>query len=108
MPKLKDDSSVKIKAVVKEIEKVDERPAATWFWIKNSAGEASLSATFLTVSFLVTTIAYIVSMFEEIGPFKLRQFDAGATSAYFVPLLTLYFGRRWTDAKFSSVDEGEK
>jgi len=31
-----------------------------------------------------------------------RPFDTGACSAYFIPLLTLYFGRRWTDAKFSS------
>lgn len=89
--------------IVKEEEKT-ERPKASWFWIKNSAGQASLSVTFLTVSFLVTTAAYVVSMFEEIGPLKLRPFDVGATSTYFIPLLTLYFGRRWTDAKFS----GEK
>jgi hypothetical protein len=88
---------------VKEVEKT-ERPKASWFWIKNSAGQASLSVTFLTVSFLVTTAAYVASMFEEIGPLKLRPFDVGATTSYFIPLLTLYFGRRWTDAKFS----GEK
>jgi hypothetical protein len=81
-----------------------ERPKPSWFWIKNSKGQASLSVTFLTVSFLVTTAAYVVSMFEEVGPLKLRPFDVGATSTYFIPLLTLYFGRRWTDAKFS----GEK
>jgi len=89
--------------IVKEVEKT-ERPKASWFWIKNSAGQASLSVTFLTVSFLVTTAAYVASMFEEIGPLKLRPFDVGATTSYFIPLLTLYFGRRWTDAKFS----GEK
>jgi len=90
----------------KELEKPSaksaERPKATWFWVKNSSGQASLSVTFLTISFLVTTVAYIASMFEEIGPLKLRPFDVGATSTYFIPLLTLYFGRRWTDAKFSS------
>lgn len=82
--------------------KSSETPKATWFWIKNSSGQASLSVTFLTVSFLVTTVAYIASMFEELGPIKVRPFDVGATSTYFIPLLTLYFGRRWTDAKFSS------
>jgi len=93
-----DDSSPEA-VTKKKLEKV-EPPKASWFWIKNSSGQASLSVTFLTVSFMVTTAAYVVSMFEEIGPLKLRQFDVGATSTYFIPLLTLYFGRRWTDAKF--------
>lgn len=79
-----------------------ETPKASWFWIKNSAGEASLSVTFLTVAFVVTTFNYIASMFETVGPLHVRPFDTGACSAYFIPLLTLYFGRRWTDAKFSS------
>jgi len=81
-----------------------EKPKASWFWIKNSSGEASLSVTFLTISFLVTTGAYILSLFDEIGGFKIKPFDTGATGTYFIPLLTLYFGRRWTDAKYS----GEK
>jgi len=85
-------------ALIKVIEK-KERPKSSWFWIKNSAGQASLSVTFLTISFLVTTTAYIISMFEGIGSLKLRPFDVGATTTYFVPLLTLYFGRRWTDAR---------
>lgn len=77
-------------------------PKASWFWIKNSSGEASVSTTFLTIAFAVTTLNYAASMFESIGPFQLRTFDVGACSAYFIPLLTLYFGRKWTDAKFSS------
>ena len=96
-----DNSSPSPEVAVKEALEKQERPKSSWFWIKNSSGQASLSVTFLTVSFFVTTAAYVVSMFEEIGPLKLRQFDVGATSTYFIPLLTLYFGRRWTDAKFS-------
>jgi hypothetical protein len=81
-------------------------PSPSWFWIKNSKGEASASVTFLTLSFVVTTFAYVASIFEHIGPLAVRQFDAGACGAYFIPLLTLYFGRRWTDAKFDGPKEG--
>lgn len=96
-----DNSTPTPEVVVKEALEKPETPKPSWFWIKNSSGQASLSVTFLTISFLVTTAAYVASMFEEVGPLKLRQFDVGATSSYFIPLLTLYFGRRWTDAKFS-------
>lgn len=89
-----DDSQVK-EPVIDAVEKV--KPS--WFWIKNSKGEASVSVTFLTIAFLATTASYVASMFESIGPLVPRQFDAGACSAYFIPLLTLYFGRRWTEAK---------
>lgn len=95
---MSDDKEKKVKDL--------ESPKKSWFWIRNSSGQASLSVTFLTISFLVTTAAYIFSMFEQVGSLKLRPFDAGATSVYFIPLLTLYFGRRWTDAKF--LNEGEK
>ena len=86
------------KVAISEIEKV--KPS--WFWIKNSKGEASVSVTFLTVAFIVTTAAYVGSMFEHIGPVALRPFDVGACSTYFIPLLTLYFSRKFTDAKFNS------
>lgn len=76
-----------------------EKVKPSWFWIKNSKGEASVSATFLTIAFLVTTASYVLSMFESIGPVVPKPFDVGACSAYFIPLLTLYFGRRWTEAK---------
>jgi hypothetical protein len=82
-------------------QRVEAPPSPSWFWIKNSKGESSASVTFLTISFIVTTFSYIAATFEHIGPLTIRPFDAGACSAYFIPLLTLYFGRRWTDAKFS-------
>jgi len=91
---MSDESSEKI--AIDEVEKI--KPS--WFWIKNSKGEASVSVTFLTVAFGVTTLAYVGSIFEHIGPIALRPFDVGACSTYFVPLLTLYFGRRWTESKF--------
>jgi hypothetical protein len=79
-----------------------EKVKPSWFWIKNGAGEASVSVTFLTIAFAVTTASYILSMFDHIGSFVPKAFDVSACSAYFIPLLTLYFGRKWTDAKLGS------
>lgn len=78
-----------------------EKVKPSWFWIKNTQGEASATITFLTVAFIVTTASYVLSMFENIGTVSLRPFDSAACSAYLIPLLTAYLGRRWTDAKFS-------
>lgn len=74
----------------------------SWFWIKDSRGFGSVTVTFVTVAFWVTTIAYIASAIEKIGPFVVRPFDVAACSTYFIPLLTLYFGRKATEAKYAS------
>lgn len=74
-----------------------------WYWISDSKGYGSVTVTFATVAFWVTTFAYIASIFDSVGPIKFRQFDVAACAAYLTPTLTLYFGRRWTDAKFSST-----
>jgi hypothetical protein len=92
------EQTEEVKVAIEEVEKV--KPS--WFWIKNSKGEASVSVTFLTIAFAVTTVAYVGSMFEHIGPVAMRPFDVGACSTYFIPLLTLYFSRKFTDAKFGS------
>lgn len=72
----------------------------TWYWIKDSKGYGSVTVTLLFVAFWVTTVAYIMSMVEKIGPVVIRPFDVAATSVYLIPILTLYFGRRFTEAKF--------
>ena len=68
-------------------------------WIKNTDGQPSMSASFAVVAFIVTTFAYVAAIFEKIGPLNVRPFDAAACTAYMVPLLGLYFGRRWSDGK---------
>lgn len=73
-----------------------------WYWIKDSKGYGSVTVTFTTVAFWVTTVAYILSMVEKIGPVAIRPFDVAACSAYFIPILTLYFGRKWTEAKMGN------
>jgi hypothetical protein len=84
----------------KTFEEVDSLPttstATSWIWIKDTNGRPSMSATFATIAFFVTTLSFVFSMFESIGPFTFRAFDVGACGAYLVPILTLYFSRRWS------------
>lgn len=75
-----------------------------WYWIKDSKGYGSVTVTFLFIAFWVTTAAYILSIVDHVGPVSIRPFDVAACSAYFIPLLTLYFGRKWTDAKLGGGD----
>lgn len=81
------------------------KKSASKFWIKNTDGQPSMSATFAVVSFVVTTFAYVASIFEKIGPLNVRPFDAAACTAYMVPLLGLYFGRRWSDGKSQQTQQ---
>lgn len=69
-----------------------------WYWIKDSRGFGSVTVTLVFVAFWVTTLSYIASIFDRIGSVSLRPFDVAACASYFIPILTLYFGRRWTDA----------
>lgn len=77
----------------------DKKANVSRLWINDTNGNPSMSATFATISFFVTTVIYVLSMFEKIGPVTIRSFDAGAASSYLIPSLGLYFGRRWTDSK---------
>ena len=84
----------------KNFEELDSLPntdsKTSWIWIRDTNGRPSMSATFASVAFWVTTAAYVFSMFESLGPFKFREFDVAACGAYLIPILTLYFSRRWT------------
>lgn len=70
-----------------------------WYWINDASGHGSITATMVFVAFWVTTIAFIASIVDKVGPVSIRPFDIGACGAYFIPILTLYFGRKFTDAK---------
>lgn len=72
-------------------------PKAPHFWIRDASGHPSVSVTLVIVAFLVTTAAYILSLFNKIGPIEIRPFDVGACSVYLTPLLALYGGRKWSD-----------
>lgn len=76
----------------------DKKGNVSKFWINDTNGNPSMSATFATISFFITTTIYVASIFEKIGPLSIRSFDPSAASAYLIPSLGLYFGRRWTDS----------
>ena len=78
-----------------------------WYILKDSRGFGSITVTLVLVSFWVTTVAYIGSMFEKIGDVEFKDFDPAAVSAYLIPILSLYFGRKWTDLKMTQK-QGEK
>ena len=79
-----------------------EKKSGPWYWLSDTRGEKSITATLIFVSFLVTTFAFLFSTVSKVGDVEFRAFDVAACSAYFVPILTLYFGRRWTDAKLGA------
>lgn len=83
-----------------EPQSIVELPKSSWFWIKNAQGQTSATLTLLVISFFVTMIAYIGSMFVKIGPLEMRPFDSGACAAFFIPILMAYLGRRFTEAKY--------
>lgn len=70
-----------------------------WYWIKDTRGYGSVTVTMIFISFWVTTLSYLMSIVEKLGPLTVRPFDVAACSAYFIPILTLYFGRKWTETK---------
>lgn len=78
----------------------------SWLWIRGSNGQGSVSLTFATVAFVVTTLAYVLSIAEKVGPFDIRAFDVGACAAYAGPIFALYFGRRWTEARYKTDQNG--
>lgn len=77
-----------------------------WFWIRGANGEKSVSLTFATASFLITSAAYLSSIFESVGSVTFKHFDVAACGSYFGTIMALYFGRRWTEAKYSQVPTG--
>jgi len=80
-----------------EVEK--KKSDGPWYWIRNDHGRKSTTATLVFVSFWVTTLAFLTSTVEKVAGLEFRQFDVAACSAYLIPILTLYFGRKWTDSK---------
>lgn len=90
---------------VDEVKKEKSKKTTPWYWMRNDKGHASITATMVFISFWVTTLAYLASTVNKVGDLEIRSFDVAACTAYFVPILTLYFGRKWTDAKNPQRDD---
>lgn len=83
-------------------------PKASWMWLKDTKGYPSVTVTFVTVAFWVTTFAFLASVFGKIGPVEFKEFNETAVGVYLTPLLSLYFGRKWTEAKFNTTPGSEQ
>lgn len=59
----------------------------------------SLTRTFAQVAFYVSTLVFVGSAFEQIGPVHFAKMDATLFLAYLGSVFSLYFGRRWTEAR---------
>lgn len=87
--------------------KKKEKPKPSALWIISTDGKPSMSATFATVAFVTTTLVYVASVFEKLGPVTIRPFDPAVCAAYLTPILALYFGRRQTESKAAAASKQE-
>lgn len=84
-------------------ERPDLQVKDSWFWFSDTRGNGSVTVTFATIAFLVTTVSYILSMFESLGPVTMRPFDTAAATSYMGIAFTLYMGKSFTDAKYNQT-----
>lgn len=70
-----------------------------WYLLKDSNGVKSVSYTMMVYTFLICTIWLLLSIFETIGGWDVREFSAEAASLWFGPIAALYFGRKWQTAQ---------
>jgi hypothetical protein len=67
--------------------------------LNNSDNKPSISFTMVYSVFAVSLLWYFVSI---VNIPHIRAFDVTVASGFLSPLLALYFGRRWSDAKTPS------
>lgn len=65
-------------------------------FIKNDEGKPSVSLTMVVVSFTVVTLWLVAWVVGVASGHPVPPFDAMAAMGYLTPILSLYFGRRWT------------
>lgn len=76
---------------------------APFYLLRDAKGEPSVSVTISLISFWITSVVFILSIFVSIGPIKLRAFDPVACGAFLGPCLGLYGFRKHTDANATNV-----
>lgn len=74
--------------------------------LKQSDGRPSVSFSMMLISFAVITLWLTASIVEQAWGLQIREFSAAEAMAYFTPIATLYFSRRWTDRKPSAQSTG--
>ena len=79
-------------------------------WIKNSKNEPSASLTMSLIAFIAVTVWLVTWLIATPFGAPVPTFDAATAMAYLTPVLTLYFGRRWTsdNGRVKAEGTGEK
>lgn len=73
--------------------------------LSRSDGQKSASFTFAAITFAITNLWLLLSIFENLGPLHIRPFDPSGAAVFLSPILLLYFGRRYTEAAMSESDD---
>ena len=85
-----------------------EAPKAAWYWMRNTKGKPDAALTLMVTSFAIVTFAYLASIFGTVvlggTVLTFSAFDVTYATAITIPLMGLYFGRRWTDANAKKPD----
>ena len=76
--------------------------------LRKSDGKPSASFTMAFLAFNVCLLWLLLSIFEGIGPLKVRAFDASGVTLFLTPILGLYFSRRFSDHKENAVEKKEQ
>ena len=69
------------------------------YYLRNSDGKKSLSATVVLISFCSIMLLYVLSAFKTLGPIELRDFNVEAAGLILSATLANYWGRRHTESK---------
>ena len=73
--------------------------------LKNTtSNKPSVSLTMMVVAFAVIMLWMILSIVENLGPVHIRAFSGAESIAVLLPLCSLYYVRRQTEAK-SEIDQ---
>lgn len=79
-----------------------------WWALRNSAGKKDVAMTLMIVAFMFSLLLAGLGAIENINlgnqSFNFRSFDMGFATTVLVPLVGLYFGRRWTDTNRGLYD----
>ena len=69
--------------------------------LTNHTGKKSITLTMMVITFAVCMLWMVASIVMKIGHLEIRPFDAISAGTMFFGTASLYFGRRYTDGKFT-------
>lgn len=76
-------------------------------FLKNSDGKPSVSLTMVVISFNVVILWLVAWIFGSALGVAVPEFDVASATGLLMPILGLYFGRRWNSSPSSSTYNNE-